>query len=189
MEVLCDCCEWNGCSGHGVQKSESDAACPSIDEFSNTWPSLLELPYASACDSSFTPMSSSLIGTENTMNSPNECSSVLMDNYNMINEFSPSIKIHNVVGASTVVPLNSNNVPQCNNNQPSFFPTENGSNFPEVNIFISWNYMPFRLHNKCFVTMLDMVYCWSICRSVPALSIPYSMKAMISVKALILMLR
>lgn len=126
----------DGCSGpgHRIQKLNIYSGCPSIDEFSNICPLLLELPYLSACNSSFTPMSSSMIVNENSINSPNECSSVLVDNYNRINKLLPSIKIDNIVGPSTVVPLNSNNVPQGKNDQPSFFPPEKGSNLPKVNI-------------------------------------------------------
>ncbi|KAK1389014.1 zinc finger protein CONSTANS-LIKE 12-like [Heracleum sosnowskyi] len=126
--LLCQVCEWNGCSGpaHRIQKLNSYDGCPSIDEFSNIWPSLLELPYPSACDSSFTPMSTSLTVNENSINSPNECSFLL------INESLPSIKIDNIVGPSTVVPLNSNNLPICNNDQASLLPPEKGSNLPKI---------------------------------------------------------
>ncbi|KAL8088091.1 hypothetical protein AgCh_038018 [Apium graveolens] len=126
--LLCQLCEWNGCSGpgHRIQKLDSYTGCALIDEFSNIWPSFLELPYPSACDSSFTPVSTSLIVNENSINSSNECSSVL------VNKSLPCINISNVVGPSTVIPLNSNNVPTCNNNQPSFFPPEKESNLPKV---------------------------------------------------------
>lgn len=126
--LLCQVCEWNGCSGpgHRIQNLNSYTGCPSIDEFSNIWPSLLELPYPAACDSSFTPMSTSLIINESSINRPNECSSVL------VNETLPSLKINNFVGPSTVVPLNSNNVPMCNNDQPFFFLPEKESNLPKV---------------------------------------------------------
>lgn len=126
--LLCQVCDWNGCSrpGHRIQKLNSYIGCPSIDEFSNICPSLLELPYPSACDSSFTPMSTSLIVNENSINSPNECSSVL------VNESLTSTKIDNIVSPSTVVPLNSSSVPTCENDMPSFFSPEKESNLLKV---------------------------------------------------------
>ncbi|WOH03222.1 hypothetical protein DCAR_0522618 [Daucus carota subsp. sativus] len=136
---FCQGCDWSGCSGsgHRLQKLNSYTGS-SIYQLSNSCTSLLELPYPSACDSSFTPMAGSLMVNESSINSclvhsPNECSSVLVDdNTNRINELSSSIKFEDIVDPSTGVPLTSSYVPECNNDQPSFLPAEEGSNLPKT---------------------------------------------------------
>ncbi|KAL8144632.1 hypothetical protein AgCh_002994 [Apium graveolens] len=136
---FCQGCDWNGCSGsgHRLQKLNAYTGCSSIDQFSSICPSLLEMPYPSACDSSFTPMAGSVMVNDSSINSclehsPNECSSVLVDDANRMNELSSSIKFEDIVGPSTVVPLDSNYVPQCSLDQPSFLPAGEGLNLSKV---------------------------------------------------------
>lgn len=151
---LCQGCEWNGsgCSGpgHRLQKLTCYTGCPSVADLSKIWSAVLEVPYPSACDSSFTPMSA-LILNENSINScldqcQNECSSELVAN--RLNELSSSMKFENFAGPSPAVPPKPNYIPPFNKDQTPFFPE--GPNLPPViSLTFSVVFLPYLLiiHN------------------------------------------